>query len=233
VILLPSFLRFSWASSFRMASSIFRHAMKRQISPNLKAKCMNRNIHASAAAFAPFRQRRIVDLVTPEDQGEMMDATPQDDDSPSAGHLALDHYREVAYYLRLIEHDMPRLVAFRKDFVPPDSSKPVIVRSVHYAGEEHPVTAKRVIVVPVGDLPLRNEAAVHKIKVLAGTRWTPQPPTDAGASGIRGWGEGFIKISCERFPEPAMNLKWASDVLDRLVVEANVRPFLLCADASL
>lgn len=34
---------------------------------------------------------------------------------------------------------------------------------------------------------------------------------------------GYIKISCEDFPHPAQNLKWASDVIDRLVTEANVR----------
>ncbi|TFL06693.1 mitochondrial ribosomal subunit protein-domain-containing protein [Pterulicium gracile] len=135
--------------------------------------------------------------------------------------MALDHYRELAYYFRLIEHDMPRLVAYRKPFVPPTPSTPVIVRSVHYAGEEHPVTVKRALVVPVSDLPLSSDAARHKIRILAGVRWTPNPPADAGVSGAVGWGDGFIKISCERFPEPAMNMKWASDVLDRLVLEAN------------
>lgn len=116
-----------------------------------------------------------------------------------------------------------RVTAYRKPFVPPTPSTPVIVRSVHYAGEEHPVTVKRALVVPVSDLPLSSDAARHKIRILAGVRWTPNPPADAGVSGAVGWGDGFIKISCERFPEPAMNMKWASDVLDRLVLEANVR----------
>jgi Mitochondrial ribosomal subunit protein len=37
--------------------------------------------------------------------------------------------------------------------------------------------------------------------------------------------EGYIKISCELFPETQMNLKWCMDALRRLVKEANVRVF--------
>ena len=93
---------------------------------------------------------------------------------------------------------------------------------MEYAGEEHPAAAKRTIVVAVDELPLKNEVAVHLLMLLAGPRWTPNPPADAGVSGLETWGNGFIKISCEDFPKPAQNLKWASDALDRLVAEANV-----------
>lgn len=115
------------------------------------------------------------------------------------------------------------LLAFRKPFVAPTGETPVIVRSLEYGGEEHPATAKRVIVVAVDKLPLKGEDAIHKIKLLAGPRWTLRPPADAGVSPLESWGNGFIKISCEDFPKPAMNLKWASDTLDRLISEANVR----------
>ena len=113
--------------------------------------------------------------------------------------------------------------AFRKPFVPPSPERPLIVRSIDYAGEEHPVTNKRAITVSVDELPLHSERAKHKVKLLAGTRWTPSPPKDAGVQGSAVWANGFIKISCEDFPDPAMNLKWASDTLDRLIVAANVR----------
>lgn len=92
-----------------------------------------------------------------------------------------------------------------------------------YAGEEHPVTAKRAIVAAVDDLPLKNKDAIHRIKILAGPRWTPNPPKDGGISGLEEWKNGYIKIACEDFPQPAMNLKWASDAMDRLVAHANVR----------
>lgn len=113
--------------------------------------------------------------------------------------------------------------AFRKPFDPPTSETSLIVRSMHYQGEYHPAAVKQVIVVPVDFLPLENEKAIHKFKLIAGPRWTPQPPKDAGVSGLDDWGNGYFKISCEDFPKAAQNLKWASDKLDKLVAVANVR----------
>ncbi|KAH7928539.1 hypothetical protein BV22DRAFT_1004745 [Leucogyrophana mollusca] len=147
------------------------------------------------------------------------------DDIPAAGHTMFRQQRQFLNYLRLIEHEMPKLVAFRKPFVPPNSSAtPLIVRSVDFAGEEHQLTAKRSVVVPVARLPLADEAAMHKIKLLAGVRWTPDPPKDSGFWPDDAAAEhGFIKISCEDFPKPAMNLKWISDTVDKLIAEANAR----------
>ncbi|KAI0068427.1 hypothetical protein BV25DRAFT_1793266 [Artomyces pyxidatus] len=145
----------------------------------------------------------------------------QDDDATSAGHIYLQQQRQNLHYLRLIEHEMPQLVAFRKPFNPPTSEAPLSVRSISYGGEEHPATVKRVITVPVSRLPLKDRHAVHKCRLLAGVRWTPYPPKDSGLKESEGGADGYIKIACEDFPEPAMNLKWASDTLDRLVAEAN------------
>ncbi|KAF9015067.1 mitochondrial ribosomal subunit protein-domain-containing protein [Cyathus striatus] len=143
------------------------------------------------------------------------------DDSPTLGHMVIQEERQTVHFLRLIELEMPKLVAYRKPFVPPTNATPVVVRSIDYAGEQHPATTKRVIVVPVDKLPLKDDSAIHKIKLLAGPRWTPNPPADAGVAQSEEWGNGYIKISCENFPKPAMNLKWASDVLDRLITQAN------------
>lgn len=113
---------------------------------------------------------------------------------------------------------------FRKPFVPPTAGTPLVVRSVDYAGEEHPLTAKRTVVVPVTQLPLRGDLAIHKIKLLAGARWTPDPPKDAGVPlDTEQARHGYIKIACEDFPQPAMNLKWISDAIDELISTANVR----------
>lgn len=115
-------------------------------------------------------------------------------------------------------------VAFRKPFVPPTTDTPLVIRSVDYAGESHPLTAKRTVVVPVAQLPLAGDLARHKVKLLAGARWTPEPPKNAGVPLDSEEGNhGYIKIACEDFPRPAMNLKWISDTLDKLVAEANVR----------
>lgn len=146
----------------------------------------------------------------------------QSDDIPATGHMYLDQQRQVAYYMRLIENELPKLVAFRKSFVPPSASTPLVVRSVDYAGEDHPATVKRSVVVPVAHLPLRNEAAIHRAKLLAGVRWSIEPPKNSGVQCSSEEGKhGYIKISCEDFPRPSMNLKWISDAIDRLIAEAN------------
>ncbi|EJD03944.1 uncharacterized protein FOMMEDRAFT_121316 [Fomitiporia mediterranea MF3/22] len=124
--------------------------------------------------------------------------------------------------MRIIEHDMPNLVRFREPFVPPSSDRPLVVRSIDYGGEEHPATAKRTVVVAVSRLPLKGPNAQHAFKLLAGPRWSPLPPPDSGIGPEEGKeSNGYIKISCEDFPQPGMNLKWISDVLDRLIDEAN------------
>ncbi|KZT30657.1 hypothetical protein NEOLEDRAFT_1174047 [Neolentinus lepideus HHB14362 ss-1] len=145
------------------------------------------------------------------------------EDTTVAGHILLEQQRQLLHYMRLIEHECPKLVAFRKPFNPPPLEvAPLVVRSISYGGEEHPATAKRAITVPVAKLPLKNDIAIHKMKLLAGIRWCPEPPKDSGISVSENAGaHGYIKISCEDFPRPAMNLKWASDTLDKLVDEAN------------
>ncbi|KAI0080307.1 hypothetical protein K474DRAFT_1590200 [Panus rudis PR-1116 ss-1] len=134
----------------------------------------------------------------------------------------LRQQRQVLYYLRLIEHELPRLVAYRKPFNPPGPDRPLVVRSISYGGEQHPATAKRTIVVPVSRLPLKDEKAIHAFKLLAGVRWTPEPPSDAGIGADEtGREHGYFKLACEDFPKGPMNLKWASDTLDKLIEAAN------------
>ncbi|KAF7310834.1 MRP-S28 domain-containing protein [Mycena chlorophos] len=171
-------------------------------------------------------RRGLVNLAaTEEDWNEdfyldMLSTPYEDDDTVAAGHIMLQNHRQLLYYLRLIEHEMPKLVAYRRPFVPPPDAS-LVVRSINYGGEEHPATAKRVVVAAVDSLPLKDADAIHRIKILSGPRWTPQPPADAGVSQLDEWKNGYIKISCEDFPEPAMNLKWASDTMDRLIEHAN------------
>jgi len=154
-------------------------------------------------------------------QWSLDDLVENENDSTSAGHLWLNQQRQNLRFLRLIEHEMPKLVAFRKPFVPPTSETPLVVRSVSYGGEEHPVTVKRALTVAVSQLPLKDRHAIHKFRLLAGVRWTPTPPKDSGIKPGENAEHGYVKISCEDFPEPAMNLKWVSDRLDDLINEAN------------
>lgn len=112
--------------------------------------------------------------------------------------------------------------------MPPTSARPLIVRSVDHLGENNPLQNKKTMVVAVDDLPLKDDMAKKRFVLLAGPRWTPSPPADAGISKSADWGTGFIKIACEDYPQPAMNLKWISDTVDKLVEKANVGVYVLC-----
>ncbi|KAF5336832.1 hypothetical protein D9611_003122 [Ephemerocybe angulata] len=169
------------------------------------------------------RKRSVLEQeVSPDDLFELLTEPNDVGDMPSLTHRMMMEKRRMLHYFRLIEHEMPKLVAYRKPFIPPNSKEtPLYVKSISYQGENHPAVAKRAIVVNVDDLPLADAAAVHTIKLLAGPRWTPNPPKDAGVMEQEAWGNGYIKISCETYSNGEQNLKWASDALDRLVEQAN------------
>ena len=219
--------------------------------------CIRARRQKNSQVALPQEQLKGIDnsVHTPFKDGDVREAfsMAKDDggiDATSAGHLLLRRDRQVLHYLRLIENEFPELVSasnlswyashsfiqlsfdleFRKPFTPP-TNQPLIVRSIDYAGEKHPATTKRTVVVAVGQLPLKNADAIHKFKILAGVRWTPHPPKDGGV-GPRETGRehGYIKISCEDFPQSAQNLKWISDVIDKLIAEANVSD-IICRSA--
>ena len=88
------------------------------------------------------------------------------------------------------------------------------------------VLRKRVLVAPLSQLPLNGPKAIHNFKIIAGVHWLIEPPKDSGVGKDEPKDEhGYVKISSENFPEPNQNLKWANDVLDRMIREANVRLF--------
>jgi small subunit ribosomal protein S35 len=204
-----------------------------------------RLLHSSAVRLA--RRRGGPDTSeddTPENWFDL-DEVPEfeDLDSSAAGHRKITQERQILKYLRLIDGQMQQLrgtgylrfsfgidielsyAAFRQEYRPPTEKEPLLIRTLSYGNESHPVDRKRTIVAPVAKLPLSTQAAVHKFILLAGARWTALPPKDSGfGSATHEVHQGFIKISCERFEKPGMNLKWASDVLDKLVLEANVSP---------
>jgi hypothetical protein len=64
---------------------------------------------------------------------------------------------------------------------------------------------------------------VHRLKLLAGPRWTPGRPGQSEGEPEQGEGkDGWVKIAEERFPDARMNRKSVSDMLQRLVQAANV-----------
>lgn len=203
------------------------------------------SIHSSVAASLPRRSRQQTEQDSDDIEAYDVNDLPlfDEDDATSAAHLIIDQQKQILNYLRLIERDGPflrgkfpsqiiclhtlkLLLALQRPFIPPEPTKPLVIRSISYAGENHPADRKRVIVAPVSQLPLSSPTAIHKLKLLAGPRWFPDPPSDSGI-GPKQHDEvgkhGYIKLSCEEFPQPSMNIKWGCDIINRLLKEANVR----------
>ncbi|KAJ3574073.1 hypothetical protein NP233_g2011 [Leucocoprinus birnbaumii] len=202
--------------------ALLNHAASSSASSSSHVASRLSSTSSSALPREPRRTKSVLDEeVSPEQLETILDKVDDLNDSASSAHLLLQEKRIVRHYLRLIEVEMPNLAALRKPFSPPTTKEPLIVRSVDYLSD-HPMQRKRCVVVAVDNLPLKDTMAKKRLMMLAGPRWTPNPPVDAGISKYADWGNGFVKISCEDYPQPAQNLKWISDTLDRLVERANV-----------
>ena len=142
------------------------------------------------------------------------------DDVPTLGHAILQRKREMLQLMRTVEFEIPKLSAFRQDYVPPKEQQYLAFRFQHYQGENHPASRKVVLRVNVDDLvkggAVKDAKSKHKLLLLAGSRFHPKGKDASGD-------KGEIKISCELFPNERQNMKWCSDTLDALVKEANVR----------
>jgi small subunit ribosomal protein S35 len=125
--------------------------------------------------------------------------------------------------------------AHRTKFVPPTSPLR-LTQQIDLLVKSPKIENRQVLLVPVSALPLEGPEAIHRIKVIAGQRWSPGRPgpnemeyevTKGYNGGPSDLGkEGWLKISEARFEEARMNRKSASDMLDRLIAAANVRAHL-------
>lgn len=158
--------------------------------------------------------------------------------------LPIRCFSKIALHERLI-FNSPFISENRIPFQPPTSSQPL--RFSHHLSLSSPSSLsspfnpnKRILQVPISLLPLKDDQARRRIKALAGSRWTID--TDGldwvsgekvTANGREEEKDGFIKMSEESFPTGRMNRKWLSDVLDKLVKEANVGNLFFSFQSSL
>ncbi|GFZ47987.1 hypothetical protein JCM24511_05734 [Saitozyma sp. JCM 24511] len=143
------------------------------------------------------------------------------DDATSLGYLRLEKIRESQELVRKVALDREVLAAQRKPFNPPTGPLR-ITSTIDLSDPTSPHHVKRVLVAPVTALPLEGSSAVHRLKLLAGPRWTPGRPGQSEAEPEQGEGkDGWVKIAEERFPDARMNRKSVSDMLQRLVQAAN------------
>lgn len=163
----------------------------------------------------------------------------QYDDIPTHGHMKLQKQRQLLEYYRLLQNELPQLKQFHEPFEPAPASHILNFQFTHYQGEAHPGARKVVLNVDIKDLfganVLKTPAAKHKFLLLAGARWQApnfaavQTLNDALASGSDALAKayesqplGSLKISCSANPHESQNMKWCSDVLDRMIAEAQV-----------
>jgi small subunit ribosomal protein S35 len=129
-----------------------------------------------------------------------------------------------------ISYVIERAKAF--PFQPPNPTTHYLrLTSFHNTSEPNdPLSAKKVIRVPISRLPLPSPDAVKRFKLIAGPRWVPPPgvlpdgtlPDSVKKDLGEDEKEGYFVMSEEGWKEGRMNRKWLSDVLDKLVDEANV-----------
>lgn len=91
-------------SSSLMLGRFLTHSRPR----SLPSICASRPFASSAPLLA--RRAKPEEKLTPDQAFDLLEDEYDDDDTASAGHLMLRQQRQVLYYLRLIEHEMPKLV---------------------------------------------------------------------------------------------------------------------------
>lgn len=128
------------------------------------------------------------------------------DDLPSQAQLLVHQHREQRFYNRLAAYELPLLTQYRQPYSRPSSNThPVTYRYTSYLGESHPNARKVVLSVKTADLGL-DAKQLHKLRLLAKTRYDHQ--TD------------ILKMSSDRFEEPAQNARYLNTVLQKLLKEA-------------
>ncbi|SCV04153.1 LANO_0G08482g1_1 [Lachancea nothofagi CBS 11611] len=128
------------------------------------------------------------------------------DDLPSQAQTLVQQHREQRFYNRLAAYELPTLAQYRQEYKRPSpKTNPVTYRYTTYIGEEHPNARKVVVSLKTNDIGLTDKE-VHKFRLLAQTRYDHL--TDV------------FKMSSDRYPEPAQNARYLSDVLQSLIKES-------------
>ncbi|EIW70084.1 hypothetical protein TREMEDRAFT_29420 [Tremella mesenterica DSM 1558] len=146
------------------------------------------------------------------------------DDATSLGWLRLFKIREAQELFRKMEVDREALRAQSRPFIPPPKGAIRLTTTIDLSEPDSSRHMRQVLMVPVDGLPLKGSEATHRLKLIAGPRWTPHRPGNEipseGNDEVEGK-EGWIKISEDRFESINMNRKSTLDMLEKLVDAAN------------
>ncbi|KAG0152133.1 hypothetical protein CROQUDRAFT_719395 [Cronartium quercuum f. sp. fusiforme G11] len=150
-------------------------------------------------------------------------------DVPGVTHLRWAEARKRLHALRVIKFQMPALAKFRQPFVPPDPNAHLIVKThddmeFHHGQADSQRPNRKVTVrLNLSRFPelIASPEAMHKIKLIAGARWTA--PTIRSAFDTNEHYDdphGSVTIACDKYPSRAMNERWCSETVNRLLVAA-------------
>lgn len=86
-------------------------SLEQSVRCSLRVSLCNRNTKAfSTTSVVPARRPRAEEKLTADQAFDLLDDEFDDDDTVSAGHIMLRNQRQMVHYMRLIEHEMPKLV---------------------------------------------------------------------------------------------------------------------------
>ena len=111
---------------------------------------------------------------------------------------------DLGFFISLF---LPCSLGYAQPFEPPTKSQILRFRYTTYMGDKHPAEPKVVMEFTVADLNL-SPVPSRKLIKLVGPRYNPA--------------KGLVKLSCEMFETQAQNKRYLSDLLDKLLAEANV-----------
>lgn len=101
-------------------------------------------------------------------------------------------------------------IEFSKDWKTPDMKKtPLRFRYTTYMGEHHPAAKKVVVEFTTKELASASslsEAQRMKLIKLVGVRYNPD--------------KDLVKMSCEKFENPAQNKRYLGDLVGKIIAEA-------------
>lgn len=132
------------------------------------------------------------------------------DEYPTSAQDLVRDFRDIMEFNRKAAYELPQLTEFKKQYQPHDAKKqPLTFKYTRYIGETHPAERKVVLTFKVADLGLQD-AAAHKLKLLAGSRYD--------------YTNDQVTMSSDKFNEPAQNHAFLSEVVQDLIKEAGVSP---------
>ncbi len=120
------------------------------------------------------------------------------------GHATVTKYVDSILKCYLVLRQLA--TEFAKPFLPPPLTSPLRFRYTTYMGESHSAAKKVVVQFCTRDLSSLTEPQRIKLVKLAGVRYNPD--TDV------------VRMSCEKFENPAQNKRYLGDIVEKLIKEA-------------